>query len=131
MNTYPPNDNLIGMINYYLANIDQMKTSLSKQICCHIIIIMILLFCTAKAPTLPVLQNFKTNDGRTLNVLTRIGSKYENFGTCLLNDNDGGKMDTIDDHRNAETKLNSVMKKWLAGKCVKLHTTFCFILSTQ
>ena len=80
---------------------------------------MILFFCTAKSPTLPVLQNFKTNDGRTLNILTRIGSKYENFGTCLLDDHEGDKMDIIiHDHRNAEAKLYTIIKKWLAGKCV-------------
>ena len=78
-----------------------------------------------------MLHNFKTNDGRTINIVTRIGSKYQDFGICLLDDNDGGKMAIIDDHRNSETKLNTIIKKWLAGKCVILHTTFCFILSTH
>ena len=51
-----------------------------------------------------------------MNLLQDVGAKYEGFGTCLLDDAYGSKMDMIQsDHRDVETKMRDIFKKWFQG----------------
>ena len=46
-----------------------------------------------------------------IDILTHIGAKYDKFGTCLLEDDDGGKMEIIkEDHNSVEKKLYKKLK---------------------
>ena len=56
-----------------------------------------------------------------IDILTHIGAKYDKFGTCLLEDDDGGKMEIIkEDHNSVEKKLKNIMKKWFDGKFIQV-----------
>ena len=71
----------------------------------------------AERPTLPELHDFPSCDKR-VDIIEKISTKYELFGTYLLEDNDGDKMDALIEqcHEDA-TKINrQVLKKWLKGE---------------
>ena len=68
-------------------------------------------------PGLTELQQLTTKEGKSLNLLQDVGAKYEGFGTCLLDDTYGSKMDTIrSDHHTVETKMRNIFTNWLQGK---------------
>ena len=51
-----------------------------------------------------------------MNIFQRIGKEYSSFGTCLLNDLDGKKMEIIhEDQSNVAKKANTIVVDWLAG----------------
>ena len=47
----------------------------------------------------------------------RIGADYRDVGICLLNDDDGAKLDAImDDERKAKNKLDVIFRRWIKGE---------------
>ena len=56
--------------------------------------------------------------GRQVNIIERISTKYYEFGTFILEDDNGDKMDAIVEHcREDPNKINrQVLKRWLNGE---------------
>ena len=56
--------------------------------------------------------------GRRVNIIERISTKYYEFGTFILEDEYGDKMDAIVEHcRENSYKINrQVLKRWLNGE---------------
>ena len=50
--------------------------------------------------------------------MSRVGSKYDQLGYILLNDEDGSIIDQIIDyhHHNPEKITNDILKRWIRGK---------------
>ena len=69
-------------------------------------------------PTLPELLKFKCVDGRVLNIPEKIAIKYFQFGTFLLNDTDGSRVETVaHKHSNDAERINiEILKQWLTGR---------------
>ena len=67
-------------------------------------------------PTLPKLLNFPVGD-KTVNIIEKIGKKYDEFGIYLLEDDDGSKMEAIVEHcREDPSKINrQILSKWIRG----------------
>ena len=67
-------------------------------------------------PTLPRLMLFP-NDADVVDVIARIGPKYQEFGTFLLNDEDGSIVDSIEmKFREEPYRINrEILKRWLQG----------------
>ena len=57
-------------------------------------------------------------DGSKINILTRIGVRYNVFGPFLLNDNDGSVTDTLKEScmRESHAINQEISKLWLQGK---------------
>lgn len=68
-------------------------------------------------PTLPTLLAFP---GKTekINIPERIGAKYKTFGTLLLQDDFGEKVDAIAEEKKSDvTSINlAILEKWLRGE---------------
>jgi hypothetical protein len=77
---------------------------------------MILYISIAERPSLPVLQKFETKEG-TENILETIGAGYSKVAICLLNDKDGGKLNTIkaSNSYKVEPIVEDIFHKWLNG----------------
>ena len=69
-------------------------------------------------PSLPELLSFPTITGDTINVMSRVGTKYDQLGYILLNDEDGSTVDQIIDyhHHSPERIASEILKKWIRGK---------------
>ena len=73
--------------------------------------------CLADTPDLPHLQRFTTMEGNSVNVIEMIGINYASFGTCLLNDVHGHKINNIEnDHHLVMDKIRAILITWLKGR---------------
>ena len=72
-------------------------------------------------PTLPKLLNFRTLGARKVNIASEIGVNYRQFGTLLLNDETGARVNAIERElvRNAEEINCRILSEWLEGKGIK------------
>jgi hypothetical protein len=66
-------------------------------------------------PTLNDLMNFGKDH---VNIIEEIGATYHKFGTFLLEDKRGGKMEAIEREKreNAEDINNAVLTRWIRGE---------------
>jgi hypothetical protein len=73
------------------------------------------------------LQTFETKEG-TENILERIGADYSNVAICLLNDKNGGRLNTIEASNNykVEPILKEIFRKWLNGDHPSLQKIYLF-----
>ena len=69
-------------------------------------------------PTLPELLKFKCTDGRVLSIPIEIATKYDQFGTFLLDDSTGSRVETIAHrhHYDSEQINMKILKEWLTGR---------------
>ena len=78
-------------------------------------------YCLADTPQLPQLQSFTTKEGKSVNVFEMIGVSYASFGTCLLNDAHGHKINNIEnDHYLVMDKIRAILTTWLKGRYIRL-----------
>ena len=68
-------------------------------------------------PTLPDLLKFTCTDGRVISIPEQIATKYFQFGTFLLDDRDGSKVESMaHKHLNNSEQINTeILQKWLTG----------------
>ena len=68
-------------------------------------------------PSLVTLKKFPGKSGN-FNVMERIGKNYTDFGTFLLQDDDGSKVSAIEADRQLKCLLicEDIVKSWLQGK---------------
>ena len=66
---------------------------------------------------MPALIRFQTNT-KCVDILTEIGSNYEDFGTLLLQDESGAKVEAIvKKHRGDDRCINrEIFKEWIQGR---------------
>ena len=77
------------------------------------------LSCTSidDRPGLTELPQFQTRDGKHINLLQSIAPHSDDFGTCLLADDNGVKMAALKtDHRSVEQVTRHIFIEWLVGK---------------
>ena len=69
-------------------------------------------------PTLPELLTFTCTDGRVVSVPVEIATKYVQFGTLLLDDQNGSKVKIIarKNHYDAEQINTEILQEWLTGR---------------
>ena len=67
-------------------------------------------------PTLPQFISFPLSSGK-VNLAEEIGTDYKNFGTLLLEDENGMKVDDIEkkQDRDSERINNHIVQQWLRG----------------
>ena len=73
---------------------------------------------TDTQPKLPELLKFPSKNG-AINIPEKIGEDYEMFGTLLLNDTLGKKVDAIIAEKPGGKEINfnlAILKKWLRGE---------------
>ena len=77
-------------------------------------------FCTDSPPTMPGLIRFRT-ETKCINILREIGSKYEDFGILLLQDDSGAKVEAIvKKHKGDDRNINrEIVREWLQGRGAK------------
>ena len=78
----------------------------------------ILFTCSPESkPSLLKLLKFTCTDGRILNIPEEIGTKYLQFGTFLLDDENGSKVKAIaHKHLNDAEQINTeILHEWLIG----------------
>lgn len=91
----------------------------SLVLLCSDVFIHLSFFWADDNPTVMGLQQFKTKDGKTVNLYNHIAPKLDTFGTCILDDDAGNKMSIInDENTKVDKKVNSVIKDWLLGECI-------------
>ena len=75
-------------------------------------------------PTLPELLRFTCTDGRVVSVPVEIATKYVQFGTLLLDDQNGSKVKIIarKNHYDAEQINTEILQEWLDGRGKKSVT---------
>ena len=74
-------------------------------------------FSVAEKPSLPKLLKFSTFTGDIINITSKVGSEYEDFGIFLLNDMDGEIVDEITkNHSTPEKRVKEILKHWIRGK---------------
>jgi GTPase SAR1 family protein len=71
-----------------------------------------------ETPTLPQLIAFPKLNGSEINVLKKIGARYNVFGIFLLNDDDGSVTDALQKKymRDSDAINLEISKKWLQGE---------------
>ena len=83
-------------------------------------------------PTLPELLRFTCIDGRVVSVPVEIATKYVQFGTLLLDDQNGSKVKIIahKNHYDAEQINTEILQEWLTrrGKNPMTWTTLVEVL---
>ena len=113
---------MLGFQRWRLLSQVSSLIGLAYSICEHkanttVILKLFLLHvhCIAQRPSLPALQNFKTKEGEYVNILQMIGAGYSSFGICLLNDKDGGMLNTIRVSNNykVEPVVEEIFNRWL------------------
>ena len=68
-------------------------------------------------PTLAELLEFTCTDRRVINIPVKIGTKYVQFGTFLLNEeNTRVKIMAFEHSNNAKHTNTEILKKWLTGR---------------
>ena len=72
-------------------------------------------------PKLPELLNFKTASGKSLKIITEIGTHYDTLGPLLLDDDSGAIMDAIvRKHGNESGLINQdILRRWIGGRGLK------------
>ena len=56
-----------------------------------------------------------------MNIMEMIGVSYASFGTCLLNDDHGHKINNIEnDHYLVVDKIRAILTTWLRGGYIRL-----------
>ena len=75
------------------------------------------LFHADCSPTLPELILFKIKT-KSVNILTEIGSKYQDFGILLLKDDKGAKIEAmVEKHGRNDRSINGeIFREWLQGR---------------
>ena len=71
-----------------------------------------------ETPTLQQLMAFPMLNGSEINILIKIGVRYNVFGIFLLNDNDGSRTDALKEKcmRDSDAINLEISKKWLQGE---------------
>ena len=93
-----------------------------KTVNCYIIIISAVSSqtpCNSGAqPTLPELLKFTCTDGRVVSIPVEIATKYKTFGTFLLEDDRGARVDiiTCECRERAEDINTKILQEWLNGR---------------
>ena len=77
-------------------------------------------FQSSDRPTLRLLRNFpagKKRPGKTFDILEAIGASYRTFGIFLLRDNDGAKMNALEDtgKRSPYKIAEGIITEWRQG----------------
>ena len=70
-------------------------------------------------PTLVKLLKFPIKDGGShIDIIEKVGTKYNKFGVLLLEDESGSKVDTIESHyREDPERINhEIFRRWLKGE---------------
>ena len=69
-------------------------------------------------PTLPELLKFTCTDRTELNISVEVSTKFSQFGTFLLDDKNGSRVDNmVYKHRDHPERINTeILKEWLAGR---------------
>ena len=69
-------------------------------------------------PTLQKIMAFPMLNGSKINILKKIGVRYNAFGIFLLNDNDGSVMDALKEKymRDSHAINQEISEKWLQGE---------------
>ena len=69
------------------------------------------------SPKLPILRHFPVKD-RYFDIAEKIGTNYEHFGTLLLNDIDGSKINNIEKLKHGDPVgiTAEILEQWLQGK---------------
>ena len=73
----------------------------------------------SERPTLVKLLKFPIKDGGShINIIEKVGTKYNEFGVLLLEDEMGSKVDTIESHyREDPERINhEIFRRWLRGE---------------
>ena len=72
-------------------------------------------------PTLIELQDLKRIDKDSVRIIDRIGDRYSEFGTYLLNDKHGALLKTIERDANGkvETINREILTRWINGQGIK------------
>ena len=78
-------------------------------------------------PRLPELLRFPLSDGKKVNLAVEIGSKSSVFGTMILEDDRGKKVESIGSHFDVVEKNQNIFTKWLEGAGKKPLTWATFI----
>ena len=68
-------------------------------------------------PKLPMFTSFPAKSGNVINIVQRIGAKYDWLGIHLLNDDTGSKTELIisSDPKSPPTIIRSILSSWLQG----------------
>ena len=83
---------------------------------------------TAGTPKLTVLRSFPTSDGKTVDIAEHIGTSYEDFGICLLDDAHGTILAGIRySHQTLNSMLNEILRRWLLGSGKRPETWTVFV----
>ena len=69
-------------------------------------------------PTLPELMKFTYTDGTVVNILVEVAIKYVQFGTFLLDDKSGSRVQIMarKHHYDAEQINMEIIQEWLTGR---------------
>ena len=112
---HPPDDN-VGSFNLgkalarlkYILFTRHILSPAKSTFCCNSVDVL---------PKLPILRHFPVKDG-SLDVAEKIGTDYKHFGTLLLNDSDGSKVNNIDMSKRGNPVLITVeiLEQWLQGR---------------
>ena len=101
-------------------NLGKLLANLSILITPHIVSFANSIFCCKSVdtpPELPILRHFPVRDGY-VDIAEKIGTDYKHFGTLLLNDNDGSKVNNIEmSKRGDPTEIAAeIFEQWLQGR---------------
>lgn len=101
-------------------NLGKLLANLSILITLHIVSFANSIFCCKSVdtpPKLPILRYFPVRD-RSVDIAEKIGTDYKHFGTLLLNDNDGSKVNNIEmSKRGDPTEIAAeILEQWLQGR---------------
>ena len=68
-------------------------------------------------PKLPILRHFPVKDG-SVDIAEKIGTDYKHFGTLLLNDIDGSKVNNIEMSKRGDPVgiTAEILEQWLQGR---------------
>ena len=94
--------------------------NLSIQITLDIVSLVNSIFCCKSVdnpPKLPILRHFPVKDG-SVDIAEKIGTDYKHFGTLLLNDNDGSKVNNIEMSKRGDPVgiTAEILEQWLQGR---------------
>ncbi len=69
-------------------------------------------------PTMPLLTTFRTTTGRKIKVIEEMGTHYDDFGTLLLQDDNGQRVKSIvqECREHAKAINREILIQWLGGR---------------
>lgn len=89
---------------------------------------MCCLIITADTPKLTVLRSFPASDDKIIDIAEHIGTSYEAFGICILDDELGTTLAGIKySHQNLNSMLNEIFRRWLLGSGKRPETWSVFV----